>query len=199
MPESFQNLLHLLPLTTEQLYLVLGAIAGSAALVYAFRKPLFNWREERRIRRAIKRLGARALRDIPLPDGTGGEVTIDYLLLTGDALLVVGVKRFSGVIFGGQQTDQWTQVINRCSYKFTNPDNYLQRQIEAVRLLVPGITVTGIHLFSHGASFPKGKPDNVQLVMDIRQKPTKLRKIPKAMRQAWDQLTAALAGRRSGG
>jgi len=199
MPETVQNLLRALPLTADQLYLVLGAIAGCAALVYTFREQLFSWREERRIRRAIKRLGARALRNIPLPDGTGGEVTIDYLLLTNDALLVVGVKRFSGVIFGGPQTDQWTQVINRCSYKFTNPDDYLQRQIEAVRLLVPGIAVTGIHLFTHGAAFPKGKPDNVLLSSNIRQKPPKFRKIPKALRQAWEQLTATLAGRGTGG
>jgi len=194
MPESFQNLLQSLPLSTEQLYLVLGAIAGVAVLLFAFREPLFNMREERRIKRAVRRLGARALRNIRLPDGMGGEVTIDYLLLASDALLVVGVKRFSGVIFGGPQTDQWTQVINRCSYKFTNPDNYLLRQVEAVRLLVPGITVTGIHLFTHGAKFPKGQPENVLLSREIRQKPPKLRKVPEAMRKAWEQLMEALPG-----
>jgi len=196
MPESIQNLLQSLPLTTEQLYLVLGTGAAVAALGFTFRSQLYNWREERRIRRAIRRLGARALHDIRLPDGTGGEVSIDYLLLAGDALLVVGVKRFSGVIFGGAQTDQWTQLINRSSYKFPNPDNYLQRQIEAVRLLVPEHTVTGIHLFTHGATFPKGKPDNVLLSREIRQKPPKFRSIPKALRLAWERVVAAVAGPR---
>ena len=195
MPESFQNLLHSLPLTTDQLYLVLGAMAGIAALIFTFREQLFNWREERRLRRAIRRLGARALRDIHLPDGMGGEVTIDYLLLASDALLVVGVKRYNGVIFGGTQTDQWTQVINRCSYKFPNPDDYLQRQVEAVHLLVPGTSVNGIHLFTHGASFPRGKPDNVLLSREIRQKATRFGKIPKALRQAWEQITQAVANR----
>jgi len=151
------------------------------------------------MRRAIRRLGARALRDIRLPDGMGGEVSIDYLLLTGDALLVVGVKRFSGVIFGGAQTDQWTQVINRCSYKFPNPDDHLQHQVEAVRLQLPGTAITGIHLFTHGAVFPKGKPDNVLLSREIRQKPPKLKRIPKVLREAWEQLQAAQDGRRSDG
>ena len=196
MPDAFQNLLQAVPLTTDQLYLVLGALAGIAALIFTFREQIFNWREERRLKRAIRRLGARALRNIRLTDGMGGEVTIDYLLLASDAVLVVGVKRFSGVIFGGPQTDQWTQVINRCSYKFPNPDDYLQRQVEAVRLIVPEIAVIGIHLFTHGASFPKGKPDNVLLSQEIRQKPPKLRRIPKALRNAWEQIMKSLTSRR---
>lgn len=199
MPDIFHKLLQSIPLTTGQLYLVLGALAGIAVLLFSFREQIFNWREERRLSRAIKRLGARNLRNINLPDGMGGEVTIDYLLLAPDALLVVGVKRFHGMIFGGAQTDQWTQVINRCSYKFPNPDDYLQRQVEAVRLLVPGTAVAGIHLFTHGARFPKGQPDNVVLSREVRQKPPKPRKIPKALRQAWKQISKSLAGQHGNG
>jgi uncharacterized protein YjiS (DUF1127 family) len=196
MPETLQNLRQAVPLTNDQLYLALGAIAGIAALIFLLRTSLFNWREERRLRRAIRRLGARALHDIRLNDGMGGQVTIDYILLAADRILVVGVKRFSGLIFGGAQTDQWTQVINRCSYKFPNPDDYLQRQVEAVRLLVPGTAVTGVHLFTHGATFPKGKPDNVLLSREIRQRAPRLRKLPGALRQAWEQLLQALADQR---
>jgi hypothetical protein len=198
MPESLQKLLQVVPLSSDQLYLLLGAIAAVALLLYSIREPLFNWREERRLRRAIRRLGARALRDLRLGDGMGGEVTVDYVLLTADGLLVVGVKRYSGMIFGGAQTDQWTQVINRCSYKFPNPDDYLQRQVEAVRLLVPGTTVTGIHLFTHGASFPKGKPDNVLLSREVRRKAPKLRRIPGSLRSAWETLMQSVASRRAG-
>ncbi|MEZ5541791.1 MAG: nuclease-related domain-containing protein [Pseudomonadota bacterium] len=194
MPETLQNLLRAVPLSSDQLYLLLGVAAGIAALLYAARERLFNWREERRLKRALRRLGARALHDIALNDGTGGEVAIDHLLLTAEGVLVVGVKRFSGVIFGGPQTDQWTQVINRCSYKFPNPDDYLQRQIEAIRLLAPGITVSGIHLFTHGATFPKGKPLNVLLAREVRQQAPRLRRIPKPLRQAWNQLVRDLPG-----
>lgn len=197
MPESFRNLLQSVPLTTNQLYLLLGVIACLAALAFTFRERFINWREERRLKHAIKRLGVRALQDIQLPDGTGGVVTLDYLLLTADSLLVVGVKRFSGLIFGGTQTDQWTQVVNRCSFKFPNPDDYLQRQIEAVRLLAPGINVAGIHLFTHGARFPKGQPDNVLLAREVRQKPPKLRKVPKPLRKAWEQLMDTLNDQRT--
>jgi uncharacterized protein YjiS (DUF1127 family) len=196
MPDTIENLLQAIPLTADQLYLVLGVLGGIVLLIVTFREPLFNWREERRLKRAVRRLGARALRDIRLSDGTGGEVTIDYLLLAQDGLLVVGVKRYSGVIFGGPQTDQWTQVINRCSYKFPNPDDYLQRQVEAVRLLAPGTEITGIHLFTHGARFPKGKPDNVLLSREVRRKPPRLRRIPRPLRQAWEQILGAVSEHR---
>jgi len=89
-------------------------------------------------------------------------------LLGRDAILVIGVMRFEGLIFGSTHTDQWTQVINRRSYKFDNPDHKLQDQINAVRLIAPGVEVSGWHLFGHGANFPKDKPDNVLQPADVR-------------------------------
>ncbi|MDH3979138.1 MAG: NERD domain-containing protein [Gammaproteobacteria bacterium] len=194
MTESLQNLIQMLALSTGQLYAILGALATVATLAVLFRKQLGHWREERQVARMIRRLGARHLRNLLLPDGMGGEVTIEHLLLTRDALLVIGVKRFSGLIFGGPQTDQWTQVINRVSYKFPNPDGYLQRQVNAVHMLAPGATVTGLHLFTHGASFPKDKPDNVKSTREIGQLPKRLKHsdIPKGMRMAWEQLVDSI-------
>ena len=45
------------------------------------------------------------LRDIDLPDGMGGEIRIDFVVLSTDAILVISVKRYDGMIFGGAQTD----------------------------------------------------------------------------------------------
>jgi hypothetical protein len=145
----------------------------------------------------IRRLGARSLRGLQLPDGTGGEVIIDHLLLTRDALLVVGVKRYSGLIFGGPQTDQWTQVINRVSYKFPNPDEYLQRQVNAIHIRAPDAPIAGLHLFAHGAVFPKGKPDNVLSTREIRQLPKRPRPrdIPDALRMSWKQLVDSIGNK----
>jgi hypothetical protein len=190
MTEFANSLLQKIPLDMVSLYTVIGVLAAALVLVFLFRMRLGNWREERQISRMLRRLGARRLRGLQLPDGMGGEVIIDHLLLSRDALLVVGVKRFSGLIFGGPQTDQWTQVINRVSYKFSNPDEYLQRQVNAIRILAPGTPVTGLHLFTHGAVFPKGKPANVMSTREIRQLPKRPRPgdIPAALRMAWEQL-----------
>lgn len=199
MTELIQNLLQQVPLNTVQLYLVPGVLAAAIVLAVLFRRQLANWREQRQVTRMLRHLGARRLRDLQLPDGMGGEVTIDYLLLARDALLVVGVKRYSGIIFGGPQTDQWTQVVNRVSYKFPNPDAYLQRQVNAVRLLSPGTRVTGLHLFTHGAEFPRDKPDNVLSTRDIRQFPKRVKSgdIPGPLRSAWQQLVASIRNRKA--
>jgi hypothetical protein len=190
MPDFLNHLMQKIPLGTAQLYSLLGVLAAVIALALLFRRQLGNWREKRQVARMIRRLGARSMRNLQLPDGMGGEVTIDHLLLTKGGLLVVGVKRYSGLIFGGPQTDQWTQVIRRVSYKFTNPDVYLHRQINAVRILAPGATVTGLHLFTHGAEFPKGKPDNVMSTRELSRLPKRPtpRDIPKPLRMAWEQL-----------
>ena len=174
-------------------YLLAGVLllAAVMALVSVIRKPLHYWRETRRITRAVKRMGARFRRDIGMPDGLGGEVRIDFLVLSSDALLVIGVKRYDGMIFGSAQTDDWIQTINSRSYKFPNPDTYLERQVTAVRAVVPGIPVRGLHLFTDAAVFPWDKPANVLLLKDLCNSPArrpKLKDIPAGLRTAWAQL-----------
>lgn len=190
MPETINTLLQTTGQDTALLYLVAGALIVLLALPVVCRRHIAHWRENRQIRQLIRRLGVRSKNGLQLPDGTGGEVTLDYLLLTRDCLLVVGIKRFSGLIFGGPKMDQWTQVINRVSYKFPNPDEYLGRQINAVRALVPGIEVKGVHLFTHSARFTRDKPANVLSTRDLKRLPTRprLKEIPASLRTAWEQL-----------
>jgi hypothetical protein len=195
MPESIQNLLPY-PLSTEQyLLLLLSVIAGVTVVLAIFRKRLRHWRQERQIARAVKRMGVRVLGKVRLPDGLGGEVLIDKLLLAADAILVVDVKRYEGLIFGGEKTDEWTQVINTRSYRFPNPDAYLQLQVNAVRAVVPKAAVRGVHLFTHDARFPKGKPTSVLLLEELehRARRPKMKDIPKELRVAWEQVVDAVS------
>jgi Nuclease-related domain len=163
-------------------------------LLYLFRDSLHYWREGCHITRAAKRLGARMLRDVRLPDGMGGEISIDFLVLAADAILVIGVKRYDGLIYGSARIDEWTQSIRNRSYKFPNPDTYLQQQIGAVRMILPGIPVRGLHLFSDSAVFPKDKPSNVMQVKDLHgsiRRP-RLKDIPAKLQTAWAQLMNVL-------
>lgn len=195
MLDSLRLLLQELLNNNGFLIVVLTTVIVVPVLLILFRAWLKNWRQERHIRRAIRRLGVHSMENVHLPDGTGGEVTIEYLLLGRDAILVVGVKRFEGLIFGSPHTDQWTQVINRQSYKFDNPDYYLHHQINAVRLIAPGARVSGWHLFGHGATFPRGKSDNVLLLDNVSALPKRPRRrdIPKQLRATWKQLVEALS------
>lgn len=150
-----------------------------------------HWCERRRIGRAIRRLGARSRRNATLPDGLGGETRIDFLVLAGDAILVIGVKRYDGMIFGSTRTDEWIQTLHSRSYKFPNPDARLAQQVAAVRALVPKAAVRGLHLFTDSAVFPRDKPPNVLQVGDVLGsdiRPPRIKDIPGDLRAAWTQV-----------
>jgi hypothetical protein len=193
MLDSLHPLLHELLNNHDLFSAVLVTVIMLPVLLFLLRRQLKNWWHEYNIRKLIRRLGVRSMKNIHLPDGTGGEVTIAHLLLGSDAILVIGVMRFEGLIFGSPNTDQWTQVLNRRSYKFVNPDLYMQRQINAVRLIAPGARVSGWHLFGHGSKFPKDKPDNVLQPGDVRSLPKRPRcnDIPKQLLASWKQLVTA--------
>mgnify|MGYP001556141563 CR=1 FL=1 len=194
MLDSLHSLLHELLSNNDLLAAVLLTIIVLTVLLFLLRTQLKNWRQEHNIRRVIRRLGVRSLKNIHLPDGMGGEVTIAHLLLGHDAILVIGVMRFEGLIFGSPHTDQWTQVLNRRSYQFVNPDHYMQRQINAVRLIAPGARVSGWHLFGHGSKVPKDKPDNVLQPGDVQSlpKPPTRGNIPNPLPASWEQLVVAV-------
>ena len=196
MPDSLHPLLQELLNNNDLLAAVLATVIVVPVLLFLFHARLKNWRQERLIRKVLRRLGVQLMENIHLPDGMGGEVTIEYLLLGRDDILVIGVMRFEGLISGSPHIDQWTQVINRRSYKFDNPDHNLQRQVNAVRLIAPDVKVIGWHLFGHSAKFRRGKPDNVLQPGDIRSLPVRPRRndIPKQLRAAWGQLVDRVQG-----
>ena len=151
----------------QQLMIGILVLATVVVLVFLLRIPLRSWQEKRQISRAVKQLGARVIRNATLPDGMGGEINIDYLVLTTEAILVVGVKRYDGMIFGSANTDEWTQTVNSRSYRFPNPDIYLAQQLSAIRSIVAKVPVKGLHLFTNTAIFPWDKPDNVLQLKDL--------------------------------
>ena len=189
MPATFSEFLQAIINNSELQATLLVVAVAVAGLIYVLRTHVRRWRSERKVKKVVHRLGARHIENIRLPDGTGGEVIIDHLLLGRDALLIVGIMRFDGAIFGGRLTDQWTQVIGRRSFKFDNPNHYLQRQINAISQVVPGTPVRGWHLFPN-AKFPKDKPDSVLLLGDLKTLPARPRRgdIPKELRAAWKQV-----------
>ena len=178
--------------TDQQLMIGMLLLATVVVLVYLMRIPLRSWQEKRRIRRAVGLLGSRMMRNVTLPDGIGGEINIDYLVLTADAILVIGVKRYDGMIFGSANTDEWTQTVNTRSYRFPNPDIYLSQQLGAVRNIAPKTPVRGLHLFTDSAMFPWDKPENVLQTRDLldrnmtRPKP---KDIPADLKSAWGQIS----------
>ncbi|MBT8117284.1 MAG: hypothetical protein KJO66_05590 [Gammaproteobacteria bacterium] len=189
MPATLPEFLDELASNSEWQATLLVVLVTLAGVLYLLRNRTRRWNSERKTRKIIQRLGARRIENIRLPDGTGGEIIIEYLLLAPDALVIAGIMRFDGLIFGARLTDQWTQVLGRRSYKFDNPDHYLQRQLNAIAQIVPDVRVTGWHLFTN-AKFPRDKPDSVLLLSDLKTLPPRPRDadIPKPLRAAWERV-----------
>jgi Nuclease-related domain len=139
-----------------------AAAAGLAALYGAWR-GLLLWQRKRAARARLARLDAmsfRRLSSVVLPDGNGGLVHLDHLLLTPRGLLVVDERRITGIIFGSELMDDWTQMAGRGLRRtFPNPLRPLYDRLAAVRALAgEGIPVDGRVVFADKAQFPKGHP-----------------------------------------
>jgi len=134
------------------------------------------------------------LRDVLIPDGSGGQLHIDFLLLTGRGLLVVDYRDVAGVVFGGEHMREWAVMNGSERSTFLNPLEALYDRIAAVKLLAGEVPVDGRIVFTSRSKFPKGRPPRV-LRLDLLEG-----EYPPAVpgtthpaeryRPAWDQLVA---------
>ena len=114
----------------------------------------------------LERVGYQAAHQVLVPDGMGGFIHIDHLLLTPRGVLVLDTRRVAGLIFGGDQMSDWT-VMGRRRYTFDNPQPALYDRIAAVKGLVGEVPVEGRLLFSNHGKFTKGKPKYVLMLDGI--------------------------------
>ena len=130
------------------------------------------------------------MHDIMLPDSLGGFTYIEHLVLTADAIVVLYLKRYPGVIFAGEQIDEWTQVLNNHSYRFPNPLRQLDMDVMAIRNLITSGEVRGLVVFTQGSEFPKGKPGNVILFSELEtsQKDYKAEELSSGLHTEWKKL-----------
>ncbi|OOZ38726.1 hypothetical protein BOW53_14475 [Solemya pervernicosa gill symbiont] len=170
-------------LVTASVALLLLLVAGLMLTPYLRRVA-----EERQIRRVICRMGVALKRDVMLDDGMDGKVFIDYLVLTPAAVVVVGVRRLQGVVFAAESMEQWANVVTNRSYKFDNPLPAVEVGVAAVQQLLPNIKVAGRLLFSGAVSFPKGKPENVLLPVDVGTQEGKRKDVQASVEQGWNLL-----------
>jgi len=102
-----------------------------------------------------------------IPDGDGGEIQIDHLVLTAQGLLIIDVKDAIGAVFGSDKMLEWTVIAEDRRYTFANPQPALYDRIAAVRQIVRQVPVAGRILFLDGASFTKGVPDLVTTLDEL--------------------------------
>ncbi len=148
---------------------VIAAGAGSALVlggVYGY-STFRRYRRRRALIERLERISLRAIHQVLVPDGMGGFIHVDHVLLTLRGLLVLDTRRVAGLIFGGDQMSDWTVLGRKRRYTFDNPQPALFDRIAAVKALVDDLPVEGRVLFSNVGKFTKGMPKNVVMMDGI--------------------------------
>lgn len=158
-----------MPIPTEiPLWVYVAAGGILLAAVVAWLVVLWRgYRARRAIDAAIASVAYEMLRNVLIPNGNGGQIHVNYLLLTQRGLLVADLLDLPGAIFGGDQMIEWTVIGKKRRYTFNNPQHALYDRMAAVRLLTGEVPVEGRVLFSIRSQFPKGKPRNVVRIDDL--------------------------------
>jgi hypothetical protein len=170
-------------LSTENQFIAMLAAAVMAAglLVYVWR-AYRRRRARSRLTAAITVVGLDALQDVLVPDGMGGSMHVDFLLLTSRGVLVVDLRDMAGNIFGGDQMTEWTVMAGAKRSTFQNPQGALYDRVAAVKLLAGDLPVEGRILFTKRGRFPKGLPRWTLMVDSLRAE------FPPADSQAFEAL-----------
>ena len=104
------------------------------------------------------------IKDFIIPDGIGGLLEIERLVLLDQGILLIQTLPISGNLFGADFIDEWTQIIEGKSYKFPNPLRHIRTSTYALKVLAPSIPIFCRVVFTANSVFPKGKPDDVSVL-----------------------------------
>ena len=75
----------------------------------------------RQFRRVIKPFVVDMRTNLFVPDAVDGQVWVDYLILTQGGILLLDVRRYDGHLFGGENINEWTQLLGMKRSTFSNP------------------------------------------------------------------------------
>jgi hypothetical protein len=165
-------------------------LLGCAAI---FRRWRHN-RARKQVVRAVESISLASLRDIVLPDGSGGHLHLDFLLLTGRGLLVIDLRDVAGVVFGGEHMHEWTVMNGIARSTFMNPLEALYDRVAVVRQLAGDVPVEGRIVFTERGRFPKGRPPKVTQLAALAAEypalgPDAAIAVEERYRQAWDEIS----------
>ncbi len=143
-------------------------IAGALLLTLIFRSTashivglVTSWIGTLRIRRALRRRSPDVLHDFILPGAYGGLTKIDHAILTAGGILCIQTKHYNGIVFGGEDEAQWTNVDGTIRRRFLNPLIQNEGRTRALQKVVPNVPVANLIVFTGNVEFPTPPPKNV--------------------------------------
>ena len=137
--------------------LVVGVVAVALLAFLGGRAWLVRRRDARRVAR-VTAGAADYLRNVLVPDGNGGDYHLDFVLLTSRGVIIIDMRDFVGIVFGGDQMTAWTLMTGPSRTTFVNPQAGLYDRIASVKAIATDTPVEGRIVFTKRAKFPKGLP-----------------------------------------
>lgn len=137
--------------------LVVGVVAVALLALLGGRAWMVRRRDARRVAR-VTAGAADFLRNVLVPDGNGGDYHLDFVLLTSRGVVIIDMRDFSGIVFGGDQMTAWTLMSGPTRTTFVNPQAGLYDRIASVKAIATETPVEGRIVFTKRAKFPKGLP-----------------------------------------
>ena len=123
-----------------------------------------------RFDKVLQRVAREVDRNLMIPDGMGGQIQLDYLLLTSQGILVLDMRNAPGIVFGGDRMDEWAVLGPSGRYGMKNPQEALFDRLAAVRALAEGVPISGFVVFTDSSEFTKGTPSHVLTVSQLEEK-----------------------------
>ena len=149
------------------MYAVAGGVALFAIIIYWSVRAYLRRRVRLSNEQRIESIAYEVLRNVLIPNGNGGQIHLNYLLLTERGLMVVDLFDVPGSLFGGDQMQQWTSIGRKRRFQFSNPQGLLYDRMAAVKLLAGTVPVDGCLIFTTRGVFPKGKPKYVVRIDEL--------------------------------
>ncbi len=182
---------------TDQTWILLG---GGTLLVLIVLVSTVVWLRRRGppLKEALQTVAIDRLHDVLVPDGMGGQIQLEHVLLTAQGILVIDVKPFEGTIFASDRMAEWTVIgTDHRRFTFPNPLGTLYDRVAALRQLVRDVPVEGLVLFGSGADFSKGRPRDVVLPADLvslypRPDSADLERLLVAFAPHWERVKGAI-------
>jgi len=150
------------------------AIAGALILTLMFRASATHVARivtekfgKRRIHKILNARSPDMLEDFILPGAYGGLTHIDYAILTSGGILCIQTKHYNGIVFGGADEPQWSNVDGVRRRKFLNPLIQNQGRSKALQNIVPDVPVANLVVFTGSVQFTTPLAKNVIHVRDL--------------------------------
>lgn len=152
----------------------LFTLATALILTLVFRKAASHFASflnrrigQARIKSALRKRSPDVLHDFILPGAYGGLAQLDHAILTAGGILCIQTKHMSGVVFGGEDEPQWTNVDGVSRRRFLNPLIQNEGRARALRQVVPDVPVANLVIFSGNVDFTTPPPKNVIRVDEL--------------------------------